>query len=76
MTAITTIKNLCQIAEEYSREIGLAEFVVVEQIKDRWDKPRRFLVYTSGRLVGLQVETPLALSRAVSDSYNGIGIVY
>jgi len=25
--------------EEYNREIGLAEFVVVEQMKDRWDKP-------------------------------------
>ena len=60
MIATTTIKNLCQIAEEYSREIGLAEFVVVEQIKDRWDKPRRFLVYTSDRLTSVEYETPLA----------------
>ena len=46
--------------EEYNREIGLAEFVVVEQMKDRWDKPRRFLVYTSDRLASVEDKIPLA----------------
>ena len=60
MTATTTIPNFCQIDEEYGREIGLAGFLVVEQMKDRWDKPRRFLVYASDRLASAEHETPLA----------------
>jgi len=28
MTTTTTITNICQIAEDYGREIGLAEFQV------------------------------------------------
>jgi hypothetical protein len=45
MSATTTITNICQIAENYGREIGLAPFEIERIVHSKIDDKNEWIIY-------------------------------
>jgi hypothetical protein len=45
MTTTTTITNVCQIAESYGREIGLAEFEIERVVHSKVDGKDEWIIH-------------------------------
>ena len=45
MTTTTTITNVCQIAEDYGREIGLAEFEIERVVHSKRDGKDEWIIH-------------------------------
>lgn len=45
MTTTTTITNMCQIAEDYGREIGLADFEIERVVHSKKDDKDEWIIH-------------------------------
>ncbi len=49
MSTTTTITNICQIAEDYGREIGLAEFEIERVVHSKSENEDEWIIYVTFR---------------------------